>query len=116
MLLHKARKGVRMAHKSLFPDRLSRLCIAVIGGLLAMRVVFVLISPLELYADEAQYWRWGQALDWGYYSKPPMIAWMIQLSTSLFGDSESAIRILAPVFHAISALFLMLLSLFGNRE
>lgn len=105
-----------MAHKSLFPDRLSRLCIAVIGGLLAMRVVFVLISPLELYADEAQYWRWGQALDWGYYSKPPMIAWMIQLSTSLFGDSEWAIRILAPVFHAISALFLMLLSrrMFGS--
>lgn len=105
-----------MAQKSLFSDQLSRLSLAIIGGLLVMRLILVIASPLELYADEAQYWRWGQALDWGYYSKPPMIAWMIHLSTSLFGDSEWAIRLLAPVFHAVSAVFLMLLArrMFGN--
>ena len=76
-----------MVSKSLFPDRSSKLAIAMITGLLAIRLVLVFASPLELYADEAQYWRWGNALEWGYYSKPPMIAWMIHASTSVLGDS-----------------------------
>lgn len=99
-----------MAPNSFFSDTLTKLAIAIIAGLLAMRVLLVLWSPLELYADEAQYWRWGQSLEWGYYSKPPMIAWMIHFSTTLFGDSEAAIRIFAPLFHAVSAVFLLLLS------
>ncbi len=99
-----------MAPKSLLSEPLTKLAIAIIAGLLAMRVLLVLWSPLELYADEAQYWRWGQSLEWGYYSKPPMIAWMIHLSTALFGDSEAAIRIFAPLFHAVSAFILLLLS------
>ena len=99
-----------MAAKSLTSDQYSKLAIVIIAALLAMRLVFVALSPLELYADEAQYWRWGQSLEWGYYSKPPMIAWMIYGSTAIFGDSEWAIRILAPVFHAVSALILFLLS------
>ena len=99
-----------MVSKALLPDSLSKLAIAIIAGLLAMRLLLVIISPLELYADEAQYWRWGQSLEWGYYSKPPMIAWMIHASTALFGDSESAIRIFAPIFHAISATLLFLLA------
>ena len=87
-----------------------------IAGLLVVRLVLVVISPLELYADEAQYWRWGQTIEWGYYSKPPMIAWMIHLSTAMFGDSEWAIRIFAPIFHTIAAVFLFLLArrMFGN--
>ncbi|MEO1303909.1 MAG: glycosyltransferase family 39 protein [Pseudomonadota bacterium] len=97
-------------------DRSSQLVFALIGGLLILRLILVLVSPLELYADEAQYWRWGQTLDWGYYSKPPMVAWMIHASTALFGDSEWAIRLFAPIFHAIAATLLFLLSrrMFGS--
>ncbi len=82
-----------------------------------MRVGLVIASPLELYADEAQYWRWGQSLEWGYYSKPPMIAWVIHFATAVFGDSEWSIRLLAPVFHAFSASLLFLLSrrMFGPQ-
>lgn len=99
------------------PDRSLRLVFAMITGLLLLRLGLVLASPLELYADEAQYWRWSTVLDWGYYSKPPMIAWVIALSTSIFGDSEWAIRILAPVLHSISAIFLYFLSrqMFGQK-
>ena len=45
-----------------------------------------------------------------------MIAWMIHASSALLGDSEWAIRFLAPVFHAIASVFLFLLSrrMFGN--
>nr|WP_070961138.1 glycosyltransferase family 39 protein [Hyphomonas sp. Mor2] len=104
-----------MASKSVYSDSLGKLAIVIIAALLAMRLLLVVWSPLELYADEAQYWRWGQSLEWGYYSKPPMIAWVIHFSTALFGDSEAAIRIFAPLCHAVSAVFLLLLSrrLFG---
>ena len=87
-----------------------RYALILIAGLLALRILLVAISPLELYADEAQYWRWSQTLEWGYYSKPPMIAWMIHVSTSVFGDAEWAIRLLAPVFHTIAAVALFLLA------
>jgi hypothetical protein len=47
---------------------------------------------LHLAPDEAQYWTWSRKLDWGYYSKPPGIAWQIALTTWLFGNAEWAIR------------------------
>ena len=105
-----------MPLKSVLPDQASRIAFVMISGLLLLRLLLVVTSPLELYADEAQYWRWGDTLEWGYYSKPPMIAWMIHLSTAIFGDSEWAIRILAPVFHTIAAVCLFLLSrkMFGS--
>ncbi|MEO0607600.1 MAG: glycosyltransferase family 39 protein [Pseudomonadota bacterium] len=105
-----------MPTKSILAEPISRVALALIAGLLLVRLGLVIWSPMELYADEAQYWRWGQVLDWGYYSKPPLIAWMIHLSTAVFGDSEWAIRLLAPVFHGVAALFLFLLSrrMFGS--
>ena len=67
------------------------------------------MSPLNIGPDEAQYWRWSTELDWGYYSKPPLIAWMISLTTNLFGHSEWAIRFFAPIGHGLVAFFLFLL-------
>lgn len=109
-------KGVGMAQNPATLDRYSIVAFATIAGLFALRTVLVSVSPLELYADEAQYWRWGETLEWGYYSKPPMIAWMINISAGLFGESEGAIRAFAPLFHAIAALLLFLLSrrMFGS--
>ncbi|MGC3965595.1 MAG: glycosyltransferase family 39 protein [Rhodocyclaceae bacterium] len=48
---------------------------------------------ISLYVDEAQYWTWAQQLDWGYYSKPPVIAWLIGLTTALFGDGPLAVKL-----------------------
>ncbi|MEO0467031.1 MAG: glycosyltransferase family 39 protein [Pseudomonadota bacterium] len=76
----------------------------VLGGLLALRIAVIGFSSAELYADEAQYWRWSRELAWGYYSKPPMIAWVIGTMTGVFGNSEFAIRLAAPILHAIAAL------------
>src|SRR5690606_7610221 len=80
-----------------------------IGALVLARLVMVIATPLEIGPDEAQYWRWGQTLDFGYYSKPPLIAWIIALSTSIFGDAEWAIRFFSPILHGIAAFFLFLL-------
>lgn len=83
--------------------------LAVIGLLVVIRAGMVVATPLEIGPDEAQYWRWSRTLDLGYYSKPPLIAWVIALSTSVFGDGEWAIRIFSPVLHGIAAFFLFLL-------
>ncbi|MGV6809388.1 MAG: ArnT family glycosyltransferase [bacterium] len=62
-------------------------------------------SGLDLYLDEAQYWYWSQHLDWGYYSKPPMIAWLIALSTGICGnDSEYCIRLSSLLLYPTTAL------------
>ena len=91
-------------------NRSHSLALILIASLLALRLLLVLFSPLELYADEAQYWRWSDQLAWGYYSKPPMIAWLIGIFTSVLGDSVWAIRIAAPCLHAITACVLYLLA------
>ena len=87
----------------------ARLTALILLGLLVVRLACVLLTPLELYADEAQYWRWGQTLEWGYYSKPPLIAWVIHAATGTFGDSAWAIRLPAPFLHTIAAWCLFLL-------
>ncbi len=67
-------------------------------GLTFARVAALFRSPLELYPDEAQYWLWSRTLDFGYYSKPPMIAWAIRATTALGGDSEGWVRLSAALF------------------
>lgn len=76
----------------------------VVLGLTLARVLALFQTPLELYPDEAQYWLWSRTLDWGYYSKPPMIAWTIWATTALGGDAEPWVRMSAPFWHAATAL------------
>jgi len=85
--------------------------------LLAVRTAALFVNPGSLYADETQYWLWSRELDWGYYSKPPMIAWLIALSTAMFGDSDWAVRLFAPLLHTITACLLGLTAarLYGPR-
>lgn len=63
--------------------------LAIRALLLALLIGF---GPVGLAPDEAQYWTWSQDLDWGYYSKPPGIAWQIWLTTLLFGSNPFGIR------------------------
>ena len=65
-----------------------RAAILLIAGLTLVRLVTLFSTPLELYPDEAQYWLWSRTLDFGYYSKPPVIAWAIWATTKLGGDAE----------------------------
>jgi 4-amino-4-deoxy-L-arabinose transferase-like glycosyltransferase len=55
--------------------------------------------------DETYYWGWAQSFEFGYYSKPPMIAWLIMATTSLFGDTEMAIKIGSILIYPITTLF-----------
>tara|TARA_R110002095_G_scaffold20063_2_gene22470 strand:+ start:4268 stop:5821 length:1554 start_codon:yes stop_codon:yes gene_type:complete len=77
-------------------------------GIALARVIALGFNPIELYADESQYWVWSLQLDWGYFSKPPMIAWLIRLMTTLFGDSDFSVRLASPLLHTITASFIFL--------
>lgn len=89
--------------------RPSVLVAAAIITLCLLRIGLLVATPMELGPDESQYWRWAQQFDWGYYSKPPLIAWAIGSTTAIFGDQEWAVRLAAPIAHAIGAFFLFLL-------
>src|SRR5689334_24711116 len=54
--------------------------------------------PIDLSGDEAQYWDWSRALDWSYYSKGPLIAYIIRASCAVFGDVMWAVRLPALLF------------------
>ncbi len=84
---------------------LFRLAAIIVGVITAIRIVVLLVTPLQLYPDEAQYWWWAQNLDWGYFSKPPLIAWIVWFTTRL-SDAEWAIRLASPLLHAGTALLL----------
>ena len=76
---------------------------------IGIRIISIFLTPLELSADEGQYWLWSNELNWGYFSKPPMIAWVISLSTFLISDQQFGIRIFAPLFHGFTGLTIYIL-------
>jgi len=83
----------------------------IVAAVTAARVAGLWLSRTDLYVDESQYWLWGRNLDWGYYSKPPLIAWVIRAATGLAGaDTPFAVRLPAPFFHAATALILAALA------
>ncbi len=75
-------------------------------ALTMFRLMWMARDPYPLYGDEAQYWTWAQTLDWGYYSKPPLIAWLIGITTQLIGNNEFGVRAAAPICHAMTALMI----------
>ena len=60
----------------------------------------ILFSPLGLAPDEAHYLLWSKQLDWSYYSKGPLIAYIIRASTLIFGDSIFGVRFPAALLGA----------------
>src|SRR5579859_4726264 len=64
------------------------------------RVLALRNSPLNLLPDEAQYWSWSRHLAFGYFSKPPVIAWLISATTAVVGNDEWGVRLAAPLLHA----------------
>src|SRR5688500_8714899 len=82
---------------------------ACLGALLALRLAAVYAAKTDLVLDEAQYWTWSRELAFGYFSKPPMIAWLIRATSALCGDGEACIRSAAPVLYTVSAFIIYLI-------
>jgi len=103
--------------RSAEPDADARAAVLLTLALTLTRLVALFRTPLELYPDEAQYWLWSRTLAFGYYSKPPMIAWAIRAATALGGDAEAWVRLPAVLFQAGAALcvFAIARKLYSSR-
>lgn len=60
--------------------------------LITFKILAIYQTNFGLYGDEAQYWLWSQSLDFGYYSKPPLLAWFLNGHVNLFGDSFFSLK------------------------
>lgn len=80
-----------------------------LGLLLGWRILALYFNQTDLFFDEAQYWLWGKEPDFGYFSKPPVLGWIIGAVTGLFGsDSPFFIRLASPFLHVITSIFIFL--------
>lgn len=81
---------------------------AIIAVTTLVRLWFVVSGQLDLVQDESQYWDWSRRLQLSYYSKGPLIAWLIHAWTALLGDTETGVRMGAVVNSALAQTLLYL--------
>ncbi len=68
-------------------DPCGRLAIAAIVLVMIAQVVFLGFGcDWDLCGDEAEFWAWSRQLDWSYFARGPVIAWLIRLATATLGD------------------------------
>ncbi len=82
----------------------------VLLALLVFRLFALSRNGTDLFFDEAQYWSWSLDPSAGYYSKPPLIAWIIRAATEACGVSEFCIRLPSPLIHTGTALIVFALA------
>ena len=80
-----------------YPHQSLRAAALIICALTIARLIGLALSSVDLFADEAQYWSWSRELAFGYFSKPPMLAWMIAAAGHVCGASEACVRAPAPL-------------------
>ncbi|MCI5191674.1 MAG: hypothetical protein D3915_00875 [Candidatus Electrothrix sp. AU1_5] len=77
---------------------------------LGLLVRLLMSGQFLLVPDEAYYWQWSRYPALGYYDHPPMLAWAIWLATTLFGQSEFAVRLPTVLALAFASVYLCLLT------
>ncbi|HEY8264536.1 MAG TPA: glycosyltransferase family 39 protein [Methyloceanibacter sp.] len=77
-----------------------------LGALLAVRIAALVAARIDLVLDEAQYWTWSRELALGYFSKPPMIAWLVRGATEICGNGEACVRAASPVLYTVTAILI----------
>ena len=80
--------------------------IIILLAITAARLLALHYSSTDLQVDEAQYWDWSQHFNFGYYSKPPLIAWTIAISNMVCGASEACVRAPASLLYFGAALLI----------
>src|SRR5258707_10163646 len=85
-------------------QRYRRVAVYTLLAITVLRLLWLIGNPINLYPDEAQYWLWSRSLAFGYFSKPPLLPWIIALTTAIFGEDEFAIRVASPFLHLATGL------------
>lgn len=78
---------------------------------------FALAGVIELLPEEAYYWTYSKHPALGYFDHPPMVAWVIAVGTTFFGDTQLGVRFGTFVLWAASCWLLFLTGRlwFGRR-
>jgi 4-amino-4-deoxy-L-arabinose transferase-like glycosyltransferase len=86
------RPDVSSVHSRSFSKHIHLIALASIAASVGISLVYSwFLCPLDLASDEAHYWDWSRNLDWCYYSKGPLVAWLIRGSCELFGSFSTAV-------------------------
>ena len=64
---------------------------------------FFVASALPFSIDEAYYVAWSKTPDWGYWTKPPLIAWAIGAARWVCGESTACVRGVALISFPITS-------------
>ena len=83
--------------------------LAGLGALLCVRLAALHWNATDLFFDEAQYWAWSEQPAFGYFSKPPLVAWLIRVATEACGSGEACVRLPSPLVHTATALAVFVL-------
>jgi len=75
------------------------LLVVILLALTVLRIIGLQLSVVDLFFDEAQYWAWSRELAFGYFSKPPLLAWIIAASDHVCGSGETCVRVASPLFY-----------------
>src|SRR5579871_3214647 len=73
--------------------------------------------PLDLAPDEAHYWDWSRHLDWSYYSKGPLVAYLIRAGCAL-RDDALGVRLPAVACGSLLlvSLYVLTVQVFGRER
>ncbi|MBN8913127.1 MAG: glycosyltransferase family 39 protein [Rhizobiales bacterium] len=100
---HLARDGKSRRWTAALRTRCFTIFLCLLAVIAALRLIALAANGTDLYMDEAQYWAWSQDLSLGYFSKPPLVAWIIHGATAVCGDGEACIRLPALLLHLVTA-------------
>jgi len=64
---------------------------------------------INFYSDETYYWLWSKKLGLSYFDHPPMVAYLIKMTT-LFSDEPLFVRLSAALLVSATAYFLYMLA------
>ena len=77
--------------------------VGIVGYMLCLRLVYLGLP--DLIPEEAYYWNYAQHPSLGYLDHPPMVAWLITIGSSVFGDTEFGVRAGSFLCWVITAAF-----------
>jgi dolichol-phosphate mannosyltransferase len=79
------------AAPSLFSPKQRNLFLLLLIAALLLRLLAMALVPL--IPEEAYYWMYAHHPSLSYFDHPAMVAWIIQLGTAIFGNTEFGVRI-----------------------
>ena len=75
----------------------NRILFSLVIILFFVKTISIYFTNFNMFGDEAQYWLWSKNFELGYFSKPPLLSWVIGIYSAVFGDSFFSLKLI-PVF------------------